>query len=72
MPETYENLLGLINSCVYHAHQTREICKVLPYLMDLKAPGDLWNPPSKQYLINVGDFLNKGPANISNYCKAQE
>ena len=25
MPEICENCIGLVNSCVYYAHQTREI-----------------------------------------------
>ena len=29
MPETWENWPGLVNSCVYYAHQTREIYQVL-------------------------------------------
>ena len=29
MPETSENWLGLVNSCVYYACQTREIYQVL-------------------------------------------
>ena len=28
MPETCENWLGLVNICVYYAHQTREIDQV--------------------------------------------
>ena len=47
MPETGEIWLGIVNSCVYCARQTREIYQVLPYLVDLKAPGELWNPLSK-------------------------
>ena len=26
MPETCENWLGLVNSCVYYTYQTREMC----------------------------------------------
>ena len=29
MPETCENWLGLVNSCVYNSRQTREIYQVL-------------------------------------------
>ena len=61
MPETCENWLGLVNSCVYYAHQTREIYQVLPYSMDFKAPVELWNPPVKtrRYLVNVVLFAIK-------------
>ena len=41
MPDTRENWLGHVNSCVYYACQTREIYQVLPYTVDLKAPGSL-------------------------------
>ena len=41
MSETCENFLGHINSCIYHAHQTREIYLALPYSVDFKAPGEL-------------------------------
>ena len=40
MPETYEKLLGLVNSFVYYAWQTREIYQVLPYSVDFKAHGE--------------------------------
>ena len=40
-PENCENWLGLVNSCVYYACQTHEFYQVLPYSMDLKAPGEL-------------------------------
>ena len=41
MPETCENWLGLVNSCVYYARQTRENHQVLPYSVDFKALGEL-------------------------------
>ena len=47
MPETCENWLGLVNSRVYNARQTREIYLVLPFSVDFKTPRELWNPPSK-------------------------
>ena len=54
MPETGENWLGLVNSCVYFS---REIYKVLPYSIDFKAPVELWNPLGKtvlnKYVSNV-------------------
>ena len=37
MPETGENLLGIVNSCVYYARQIRDIYQVLPYSVDFKA-----------------------------------
>ena len=37
MRETCENLLGLVNSCVYYVHQTREIYQALSYSADFKA-----------------------------------
>ena len=41
MPKTCENWLGLVNSCVYYAHQTHDIYKVLTYSVDFKAPKEL-------------------------------
>ena len=40
MPETCENLLGRVNSCVYRAGQTRDSYQILPYSVDFKAPGE--------------------------------
>ena len=42
MPEICENWLGLVNSCVYYAHQTREIHQVLPFSVDFKALRDIY------------------------------
>ena len=42
--------LGLVNSCACYARQTSEIYLVLPYSVDFKAPGELWNPLSKTTL----------------------
>ena len=50
MPDTFENGLGFVKSCFYCVHQTREIYQVLPYLVDIKAPAELWNPLSKTLL----------------------
>ena len=61
MPETGENWFGLINSCIYYAHQTREIYQALPYSSDFKA--------HRKYLVNLVLFWNKhdkGPVNIWN------
>ena len=33
MPQAWENWLGLGNSCVYYARQTREIYRVLPWIL---------------------------------------
>ena len=59
MPETCENWLGLVNSCVYYGSQTREIYQVLPYSVDGKAPGERWNPLVRQYLVKVVLFRIK-------------
>ena len=40
MPETCENWLALVNSCVYYACKTREIYRVQLYLVDFEAPGE--------------------------------
>ena len=53
MPETCENRLGLVNSCIYYAQQTCETYQVLPYSVDFKAPGELWNLLSKTVLVNI-------------------
>ena len=46
MPETCENWLCLVNSCVYYAHQAYEIYEVLHD----KFPRELWNPLGKAVL----------------------
>ena len=46
-------MLGLLKSCIYYAHQTHEIYHVVSYSVDFKALGELWNPLSIQYFINV-------------------
>ena len=50
MPETCENSLSLVNSCIYYAYQTSEIYQVLPYSVDFKVRVELWNPMSKTVL----------------------
>ena len=72
MPETCENWLGLVNSCVYYAHQIREIYQALPYSLDFKAPRELWNPPSKAVLSKCIFISNTVPVNIWNDHKAQK
>ena len=50
MPETCENWLGLLNSCVYCAHPTCEIYQVLHYSVDLGSFEIHW---VKQDLVNA-------------------
>ena len=69
VPETCENWLGLVNSCVYHACQTHEIYEILPYWVDFKAPAELWNPLNKAALSKC---INKWPLNIWNDGNAQK
>ena len=70
MPETCENWLGFVNSCIYYARQTHKIYHVLPYSVDFKAPGELWNPLSKAVLSRCNFIWSKGPVNIWNDRKA--
>ena len=60
MPETCDNWLGLVQSCVYYAHQTREIYQVLSYSVDF------WNILSEIMLRKCSFILNKGLVNIWN------
>ena len=64
MPKTCEDLPSLVNSCVYYACQTCEIYQILPYSVDFKAPGELWNPLSKTVFSKCSFTWNKGPVNI--------
>ena len=41
MPETCENWLGLLNSCVWYAHHTCEIYQVLAYSVDFEVPPEI-------------------------------
>ena len=66
MPETCENLLGLVNICVYYARHTHEIYRVKSYSLDFKAPWELLNPLSKTVLSTYSFISNKGPVNILN------
>ena len=70
MPKTCENWLGLVNSIVYYARQTRVIYQVLPYSMDFKAPDELWNPLGKAVPSTWSFISNKEPVNILNDRKA--
>ena len=56
MPEACENWLGLVNSCIYYARQTRDIYHVLPYSVDFKAPEELRNLLSKTVLRKYSLF----------------
>ena len=69
MPETCESWLSLVNSCVYYALKTHEIYQVLPYSVDFKAPGELWNPLSKAVLSKCSFIWNKEHVNIRKYHK---
>ena len=69
MPETCENWLDLVNSCVYYAC---EIYQVPPYSVDFKAPRELWNPMSKTVLGKWSFIWNTGSVNTLNDCKAQK
>ena len=35
MPEICENWLALVNNCIYYAHQTHEIYRVMSYSVEL-------------------------------------
>ena len=72
MPETCEKWLGLVNNWVYHAHQTGEICQVLSYSLDFKAPSELWNPLNNTVFSKYYSFCNKVPVNIRNDRKAKK
>ena len=58
MPETCENWLSLVNSCIYYAHQTGEIYQLLHYSVDFKAPVELWNPLSET-VFSKCSFITK-------------
>ena len=72
MCETCENWLGFVNTCIYYAHQTCGIYHVLPYWVDFKAPGELWNPLSKSVLGKRSLISTKEPVNIWNEREAQK
>ena len=72
MPETCENWLDLVNSCAHHARQTHGIFQVLPYLMDFKVLGELWNPLSRTVLSKRSFIWNKRPVKICNGSKTQQ
>ena len=72
MPDICENLLGLVNSCIYYACQTCEIYQVLSYSVDFKASKELWNQLSKTVPSKSSFIWTKGPANTWNDRKAQK
>ena len=53
MSETSENWLGLVNSFINDAHQTREIYQVLPYSVDFKTLQEFEIHWVRQYLVNL-------------------
>ena len=59
MPESCENHLSLVNSCVDYARQTREIYQALPCSVDFKAPGEFEIHYVRPYLVNVVLFGTK-------------
>ena len=59
MPETCENWLGLVNSCVYYACQIYEFYQVVPYSVKYKALGERWSPPRKSVLGKCSLFGTK-------------
>ena len=71
MRVTYENWLGLINSCIYYDGHIHEMYQVQPYSIDCKAPREHWNPLSKTVLSKHNLIWNQGPVKILNYRKAQ-
>ena len=72
IPQTCENWLGLVNSCIYYVHQTHEIFELLPYLLDFKASWKFWNPVSETVLNKCSFIWNTGPLNIWNDHKPEE
>ena len=56
MPETCEIWLGLVKSCLYYARRTRKMYQVLPNSVDVKAPGEMWNPLGKT-VLNKYSFI---------------
>ena len=44
MPETWENWLGIVYSCVYYIRQIRVIYHVLSNSGDFKYSEEFWNP----------------------------
>ena len=44
-----ENWSGLVNICVFHAHQTRGIYQILPYCNDRKVKNNLYVGPTAVY-----------------------
>ena len=64
------DLWKLARSCkqlFYYARECREIYQLLPYSVDFKAPGELWNPQSKT-VLNLKSNLYVGPVNIFPIC----
>ena len=70
-PDTCENWLGLVKSCVYYAHQTHEIYQLLLFPVDFKARGELWNLLNKTVHSKCSFIWNDGPVKIWNDHKAE-
>ena len=66
MSNTCESWLGLVNFCIYHTYQTREICQVQHYSVNFKVPGSFEMHWARQFLVDVVLFRKKGPVNIWN------
>ena len=73
MPKTCENWPGLVNSHFYYACQTHGIYQlhVLPYSVDFKAPGGIWNQLSKTVLSKCSFIWNTESVKILNNHKAK-
>ena len=60
MPETLEIWIGTENSCIYYAHQTREIYQVLSNSVDFKIPRSFEIHRVRQFSVNIALFGIKG------------
>ena len=61
--------LGIVNSCVYNVHQTRNIYQVLPYSVSSNTPSELQKPQSKTVFNKYSFIGNKGHVDILYYRK---
>ena len=53
MPETCENVLGLVHSWIHNASQTSEIYQVQPYSVNFKAPGSFEIHWARQHIESL-------------------
>ena len=59
MPETCNNWLGFVNSCVYHAHQTCEIYHVVLFGLEVQQTCEMTVKLKRNlYVRPVNIFLN--------------